>query len=754
MDTTLSPPTGQLLDDRYQVDSRLARGGMATVYLGRDTRLDRVVALKIAHQELARDAEFVRRFITEARAVARLSSPNVVAVFDQGAPGDVLYIAMEYVPGPTLREVLRARGSLSVQESLDVIEGVLGGLAAAHRAGIIHRDVKPENVLLGTDGVVKVADFGLARAAAAATHTKTGMIIGTAAYLAPEQVSASTSDARTDVYAAGVMLFEMLTGVQPHTGDSPLAVAYKHVNDVVPPPSTLVAGLPPALDALVALATSRDPDLRPADAGQFLDAITEVRNGGSVPSPRRGAHAAPAARDLAGAAGAAGAVGGAGLLAAPALGSGPGSAAGLHDPLADTDLSPAVGGSLSAGLAGLRAGDGLGGPDDGLGGRDRAPAHRGISGAGGARHAVGSRAAAGVRESVAGLLAAAGPPEDPDRAANHTLVVSAGTIVPGFGDAEFDDGRRRRPRQRGNGPDREPPLQKMLFSRRLIYILGGLALVLVAVLLIWWLSAGKYTNVPEVGGWSSGLARTELTGLGFKVHDGPSEHSNNVQRGHIIKTSPRPGSRIKNGSTITLTLSLGPLKIKVPSVTGVPIAQAQQELKSAGLTASTPKQTPSTTIAAGTVISTDPVAGTLWPKNKPVSITVSSGQPLPNFVGAQVAAAQAAAQAGGYQINPVPDSKNTEPANTITRQSPAPSTSIQPGEVVTVYFSQGPPQVAVPNVQGMKAGDATNALKAAGFNVAENKVGPGDRVISESPTGSQPQGTTITITVGFSFGGF
>ncbi|MGH3397117.1 MAG: protein kinase domain-containing protein, partial [Streptosporangiaceae bacterium] len=296
MDTTLSPPTGQLLDGRYLVESRLAQGGMATVYLGRDVRLDRVVALKIARAELAGDHEFVRRFIAEARATAQLNSPNVVAVFDQGSVGDINYIAMEYVPGQTLREVIREHGALSVLGALDIIEGVLAGLAAAHRAGIIHRDVKPENVLLGPDGVVKVADFGLARAAAALTRTTTGMIIGTAAYLAPEQVSASTSDARTDVYAAGVMLFEMLTGGQPHRGETPLDTAYKHVNEVVPPPSSRMPGLPPALDALVALATSRDPDLRPSDAGQFLEAVSEVRHDVLPPRGRRGAHAARGTR--------------------------------------------------------------------------------------------------------------------------------------------------------------------------------------------------------------------------------------------------------------------------------------------------------------------------------------------------------------------------------------------------------------------------------------------------------------------------
>src|SRR5260221_689081 len=287
MDTTLSrPDAGHLLDGRYRVGSWIARGGMATVYMGIDTKLDRTVALKIAHAELAGDQEFVRRFTGEARSVAPLSSPNVVAVYDQGSDGDLLYLVMEYVPGRTLRELLRERGRLGPREALDISSGVLTGLAAPHQAGIVHRDVKPENVLLGEGDTVKVADFGLARAASGVSHTRTGMLIGTAAYLAPEQVSRSSSDARTDVYAAGIMLFEMLTGAQPHTGDSPLAVPQKHVSDVVPAPSSLVPSLPPSLDALVALATSRDPELRPADAGQFLHAITDVRRGMPIGSPQ------------------------------------------------------------------------------------------------------------------------------------------------------------------------------------------------------------------------------------------------------------------------------------------------------------------------------------------------------------------------------------------------------------------------------------------------------------------------------------
>jgi eukaryotic-like serine/threonine-protein kinase len=270
---------GRMLDRRYHVRSRIAHGGMATVYLATDTRLERQVALKVMHAELARDADFVARFIGEAKSVARLSHPNIVQVFDQGSDGQFLYLSMEYVPGRTLRSLLRERGWLPWSEALEVMDPTLAGLSAAHEAGIVHRDVKPENVLLTADGRVKVVDFGLARAQAAAGNTRSGLIIGTVAYIAPEQVTGGITDSRTDVYAAGVMLWEMLSARQPHSGDSPLAVAYKHVNEEVPPVSAYVGGIPPALDQLVRAATSRDPRQRPPDAGAFLHAVRALRGG-------------------------------------------------------------------------------------------------------------------------------------------------------------------------------------------------------------------------------------------------------------------------------------------------------------------------------------------------------------------------------------------------------------------------------------------------------------------------------------------
>jgi eukaryotic-like serine/threonine-protein kinase len=284
------PPTspalsmGRLLDGRYAVKARVAHGGMATVYQATDTRLDREVALKVMHAELARDEEFRHRFIGEAKSVARLSHQNVVAVFDQGADGPFLYLAMEFVPGRTLKMLLRDSGRFAPATALEIMAGVLDGLAAAHASGIVHRDVKPENVLVTADGRLKVADFGLARALSAAGHTRSGLLIGTVAYVPPEQVTGGPTGPAGDVYSAGIMLFELLTGRLPFTGDTPLSVAYQHVNTDIPAPSTLVPGIPPAVDQLVLAATRRDPAQRLPDAVEFGRAVRMVRENLEVPA--------------------------------------------------------------------------------------------------------------------------------------------------------------------------------------------------------------------------------------------------------------------------------------------------------------------------------------------------------------------------------------------------------------------------------------------------------------------------------------
>jgi beta-lactam-binding protein with PASTA domain/tRNA A-37 threonylcarbamoyl transferase component Bud32 len=292
MDTTLSDPmVGRLLEGRYAVEAFIAHGGMASVYLATDTRLERRVAVKVMHAHLSDDPETVARFEREARAAARLSSPDVVAVYDQGNDSGRAFLVMEFVPGANLRHIVRDRGRLTPGEAVAVMDHVLAALSAAHSAGLVHRDVKPENVLVTADGRVKVADFGLARAVAGSTVTTTGsVLLGTAAYLAPEQFEHGTADARSDVYSAGVLLFELLTGTTPFQADSAYALLNRHANEDIPAPSTRAAGIPPQIDALVTWATSRDPRQRPADAGELHASLIDVRDrlglhGGVPPLP-------------------------------------------------------------------------------------------------------------------------------------------------------------------------------------------------------------------------------------------------------------------------------------------------------------------------------------------------------------------------------------------------------------------------------------------------------------------------------------
>jgi len=278
----VSDLTGELIDSRYQLTALLATGGMATIYSAIDTRLDRKVAVKIMHPHLAQDEDFVGRFIREAKAAASLSHPNIVAVQDQGwnqSGVPAVFIVMELVEGHTLRDYIYERGKLTVDDSLSIIDPVLSALAAAHSIGIIHRDIKPENILISKEGRVKIADFGLARGNMLGTTmtAESSVILGSVSYLSPEQVQRGVADSRSDVYAAAIVLFEMITGEKPFAGDSPIQIAYMHVNEKIPTLSSKVKGVHPALDALVARATSTNPDDRPRDAGEFLAELTRVR---------------------------------------------------------------------------------------------------------------------------------------------------------------------------------------------------------------------------------------------------------------------------------------------------------------------------------------------------------------------------------------------------------------------------------------------------------------------------------------------
>ena len=282
------PLVGHILEGRYEIVSKIARGGMATVYRAQDLCLPRIVAVKVMHEGL--DAELAERFDSEAKAAARLVNPHVVSVFDQGMEGDRPFIVMEYVPGGTLRHVITQEAPLTPVRALDLLEPVISALASAHEDGLVHRDVKPENVLISDRGQIKVADFGLARAVGNRTMSATsGQLIGTVSYIPPERVTHGSSDERSDIYSAGIVLFEMLTGHKPHTGDSPIQVAWAHVNKDVPAPSQYLANgtrverdiawlIPGYLDGLVRACTSRDPVKRPANGRALLDLLRRVRH--------------------------------------------------------------------------------------------------------------------------------------------------------------------------------------------------------------------------------------------------------------------------------------------------------------------------------------------------------------------------------------------------------------------------------------------------------------------------------------------
>ena len=278
----MSDLTGELIDNRYLLQRQIASGGMATIYAGLDTRLDRPVAVKIMHAHLANDEAFVSRFIKEAKATAALSHPNIVSIQDQGwneGGPPAVFLVMELVEGSTLRDYLNEKGSLTVEQTFQLITPVLSALSAAHRIGIIHRDIKPENILISKDGRIKVADFGLARniTMGQTMTAESSVVLGSVSYLSPEQVQRGIADARSDIYAVGIVLFEMLTGSKPYSGETPIQIAYRHVNDRIPNIQTIKSEIPTAIAELVYEATAPNPDQRPKNADELLNKLREIQ---------------------------------------------------------------------------------------------------------------------------------------------------------------------------------------------------------------------------------------------------------------------------------------------------------------------------------------------------------------------------------------------------------------------------------------------------------------------------------------------
>jgi serine/threonine-protein kinase len=637
---------GEVLDGRYRVIEWLADGGMATVYLALDTRLDREVALKVMRAHLARDETFRSRFHREARSAARLSHPGIVAVYDQGEDDGHMFLAMEYVPGQTLREVIDAEGALTPRAALDIILPVLDALAVAHQAGIIHRDVKPENVILREDGAVKVADFGLARAVTSQTVTSSsGMLLGTVAYLSPEQVERGIADARSDVYAAGLVLFEMLTGSKAFEGDTAINVAYQHVYAGAPRLLSRAPGAPEVLDELVATATSRDPDGRPADAAAFASMVRTAR------------------REL-----------------TPE----------------ELDDRPDADGAVAAASTATRT--------------TALPLDR--------AHRTQALPATSLRDQVRGA-----PP------------ATAGAVA-----ARTSSPRTPRAPRRAIWPWVLVLVSAAIASATAWFFLAG---------------PGAPTVVPGVVGTPVAAAEASLRAqyLDPTRRDAFSE---TVAKGLVLSTTPRPNTEVRRGTTVTVVVSQGPERYAVPTLAGLSLAEATDQVTEANLTLGKVTEVFDEKVPDDQVIASVPEAGTSLKPDAVVALTVSKGrQPIAvkDYTGKTLESARTALGKAGLTVEVTgEENDDTVPAGSIISQDPTDG-SLFKGDKVSVVVSKGPVLVAVPgNLIGRQASQVEATLRAAGFDVkivqggipginfgTVGKVDPGQGKMV-------PKGSTITLT--------
>jgi len=556
---------GRLVDGRYRVERRLARGGMATVYEAMDLRLDRTVALKIMHPGLAEDAAFVSRFVREAKSAARLSDPHVVAVYDQGEDDGIVYLVMEYVAGRTVRDVLREYGRLTAEQALTVLDPVLQALDAAHHAGFVHRDVKPENVLLTDDGRVKVADFGLARAISAATSTAAtqGLLIGTVAYLSPEQVERGIADARSDVYGAGILLYEMVTGSVPFAGETPLAVAYQHVNAAVPAPSSVRPGVPSELDALVARATARDADDRYPDAASFLGAVRQARRGLPVPRP---------------------------------FGVTEDQAATLVVPLASPTGVTASPVTAPVGPAAT--------PPKGTAPRRRRR-----------RGWIGLLAVLVVGALVAATawFYGAGRTVTMPSLVDLTPAAASAKLAPlqltlDSGTTDFSEtvaaGKIISTDPKAGDSARQGATVSAVVSK-----------------------GPERHAVPAVAGLSVDDATTAITDASLTVGAQTQVYDDKIPAGSVVTSNPAAAVKLKRGQSVALVVSKGPAPVALPSAVGKPAAATTAALTKLGLKV-TSTTAYSKTVPSGSVVSMAPPAATTVPKGTPVALVVSKGPPL------------------------------------------------------------------------------------------------------------------------------
>ena len=633
------PLIGLLVDERYRVTRRLARGGMATVYIAQDERLERPVALKVMHPHLADSQDFVARFRREARSAARIVHPGVVSVFDQGVITGQGFLVMELIDGTNLRQLLRAQGAFTIPQALRYTTDILEALRAAHRVGVVHRDIKPENILVPTEGPAKVTDFGLARAASEVSMSSTGNMLGTVAYIAPEIATTAEADARSDIYSVGIMLYEMLTGSVPWAGESPLQIATHHVSDDVPSPSEAQPWIPREIDDLVAALTARDPASRPADASDAIDLV--ARAAATIPSElaSRRAEVAPSDRADSSQTSALNTEVISAQFTRPLPLPAPSTLATVHtsSPLPEASENTSTKTYKRAALwvslvLLLLAAAGIGGSwwwtEYGPGSYLTMPATDG-------------RPLAEVQAELNAMGLASTVEEE------FSDYVASGSIT-------------------RSDPEGGEPVHKRAEVQ--LYVSKGVDM----------------KNVPDLAGKSQDDAKKALTEAGLSLGAITDAYSEDVPQGQVISQSVASGTSVPHDTAVDVVLSKGREPLTVPSLGGMTADAAKTAIEALGLVA-TPTEAFSDTVAEGQIISQQTNEGTILHRGDTVAYTVSKGPEkvaVPDVVGRQRQEARTILENAGFTVQ--------EEAilggffGTVRQTDPAGGTMLKKGSVVTI----------------------------------------------------------------------
>ncbi len=636
-----------LFDDRYRILRKLGSGGMANVYLAEDEELGRRVAIKILNERYAGDDLFIERFRREAKSAAGLSHPNIVSIYDRGEAEGTYYIAMEVIEGRSLKELIMTRGALPVETAIAYAKQLLEALRFAHRHGIIHRDIKPHNVLVSADQQVKaneprlkVTDFGIARHSAS-QMTEVGSIMGTAQYLSPEQARGAPVTAASDLYSAGVVLYEMLTGKVPFTGDSAIEIAMKHVNDLPAPPSAVRPEIPPELDQIVLRALAKDPADRYQTAEEFIEDLERFEAG--------------------------------------------------------LPISRATSTAATALLAGVAAGE----------------------------------ATELLSESPTRVVAPPPPPQTP----------------------------RRPPTYPPASPYDEPPRRR----RRWVPWLLVALLIAAAALAGWWaydqiqeqLEESAPVGVPLVEGIERDRAieQIEEAGLEAEVEEQPSTE---VEEGIVIEQSPKEGTQVTKGSTVTITVSSGPREVEVPGLVGLTYEEALDALNEVNLEPRRVEvfsQKP-----PGQVVNQDPKQGEQVDEGTEVEVRVSKGVrqvEVPSVLGQSESSARTELEDAGFEVAVTQAPSDDTDEGLVSSQSPSAGTEAGQGSTVSITISTGPQLVTVPDVIGETLSSARAQIRDEGLRPStscEEVIDPGQLgiILQQNPGGGSQASpdSTVTIVVG------